>query len=145
VEPGHRRVGDAGEGGWAWTADGEQVASIDLRAMASQLILKYRARGNGGDWVDVEETVPLAGSSCRFGGMRSYFVCPGVKDGRPCSRRVTKIYLDGRYFLCRHCHDLAYASQSEARHNRLLRRADNRKIELGGPGTGATVFWTSAR
>ena len=125
LRPGYR-------GGWAWTADGEQVASIGLRATADQLILNYRVCRNGEDWTDVEEAVPLARSPCRFGGMRSYFVCPGVKNGRPCSRRVTKLYLGGRYFLCRHCYDLAYASQSETRPYRLLRRADKRKIALGG-------------
>ena len=121
--------------GWAWTVDGEQVASIGLRATADELILNYRVCRNGEDWTDVEEAVPLARSPCRFGGMRSHFVCPGVKNGRPCRRRVTKLYLGGQYFLCRHCYDLAYASQSETRPYRLQRRADKRKIALGGPGT----------
>ena len=120
---------------WEWTVDGEQVASIGLRATADELILNYRVCRNGEDWTDVEEAVPLARSPCRFGGMRSHFVCPGVKNGRSCSRRVTKLYLGGQYFLCRHCYDLAYASQSEGPHYRLMRRADKRKIALGGPGT----------
>ena len=98
----------------AWTADGEQVASIGLRATADRLILNYRVGRNGEDWTDVEEAVPLARSPCRFGGMRTYFVCPGEKNGRPCLRRVSKLYRGGQYFLCRHCYDLAYASQSEA-------------------------------
>ena len=95
--------------------DGEQVASIGLRATADQLILNYRVCRNGEDWTEMEETVPLARSPCRFGGMRSHFVCPGVKNGRPCTRRVTKLYLDGQYFLCRHCYDLAYASRAKLR------------------------------
>ena len=128
------------EGGLEWSAGGEQVARIGLIATASQLILSYRASCNDGDWVSVEETVPLARSSCRFGGMRSFFVCPGEKDGRPCGRRVTKLYLGGRYFLCRHCYGLAYASQSEARPYRLQRRADKRKTALGGgPGSSSLL------
>ena len=123
-------------GRWAWMADGEQVASIDLAATASLLLLKYRVRFDGGDWTDVEEAVRLARTPCRFGGWRAYFVCPGVKNGRECRRRVSKLYGGGRYFLCRHCYSLAYASQSEAPHDRLLRRANKRKIALGGtPGS----------
>ena len=64
----------------AWTVDGEQVASIGLRAEADRLILNYRVGRNGEDWTDVEEAVPLARSPCRFGGMRTYFVCPGVEE-----------------------------------------------------------------
>jgi hypothetical protein len=129
LQPGYR-------GGWEWRADREQVASVGLRANASQLILLYKVRIDGGDWADVEEAVPLTRSPCRFGGWRFYFVCPGGTNGRPCSRRVTKIYLGGRHFLCRHCYDLAYASQSEAPYHRLQRRADKRKAALGGgPGT----------
>ena len=128
LRPGHR-------GGWEWRADGEQVARIDLRATADQLILMYRVRHDGGDWVTVEEAVPLARSPCRFGGRRTFFVCPGVKSGRPCKRHVTRIYGGDRYFLCRHCLDLAYASQSDDRLHRLLRRADKRRAALGGePG-----------
>jgi len=120
-----------------WRTDGEQVASIGLRAEADQLILNYRVY-NGEDWTEVEETVPLARSPCRFGGMRTYFICPGEKNGQPCFRRVTKLFLGGQYFLCRHCYDLAYASQSESRSFRLQRRADKRKIALGG-GPGTTI------
>jgi hypothetical protein len=127
LQPGFR-------GGWEWRAEGEPVPSIRLRATADQLILNYKVRSDGEDWTDVEEAVRLARSPCRFGGWRAYFVCPGVKNGRPCRRRVSKLY-GGRYFLCRHCYDLAYASQSEDPYSRLLRRANKRKIALGGtPG-----------
>ena len=129
--PGHRS-------GWEWRAEGEPVPSIRLRATADQLILNYRVCCNGEDWTEVEETVPLARSPCRFGGMRTYFICPGEKNGQPCFRRVTKLFLGGQYFLCRHCYDLAYASQSESRTFRLQRRADKRKIALGG-GPGTTI------
>ena len=44
----------------AWTVDGEQVASIGLRAEADRLILHYRVGRNGEDWTHVEEAVPLA-------------------------------------------------------------------------------------
>src|SRR6516162_11715075 len=77
---------------------------------------------------------------CRFGGARPYFVCPGIVNGIVCGRWVTKLYGAGRYFLCRHCYQLAYASQREDRYDRALRRADKIRTRPGGePGT-ASVF-----
>jgi hypothetical protein len=46
---------------------------------------------------------------------------------------VGKLYLRGRYFCCRHCHGLAYSSQSEARHDRLIRRR-NKLLNSLSPG-----------
>jgi len=61
-------------------------------------------------------------------------------NGIVCCRWVTKLYGAGRYFLCRHCYRLAYASQREDRYDRALRRADKIRVRLGGkPGT-AWVF-----
>ena len=51
--------------------------------------------------------------------------------GIPCGRRVAKLHLSGRYFLCRHCHRLGYASQSEAPWARALRRANKIRQQLG--------------
>src|SRR5690349_2711759 len=70
-------------GGWEWRRDGEQVASISLRAKTDQLHLTYRVR-MGGDWQDVEETVRLVRLACRFGGSRPYFICPGVANAVAC-------------------------------------------------------------
>src|SRR4051794_3324525 len=76
--------------------------------------------------------------SCRFGGCRPYSVCPGVVNGIACDRRVAKLYQGGRYFLCRHCYGLAYASQREARMDRDLRKANKIRVRLGGdPGMAA--------
>lgn len=122
-------------GGWQWTASGEQVAWINMRADTDHLQLTYRVRLGGGEWEDVAETVRIARVACRFGGLRPYFICPGVVRGLACRRRVIKLHAAGRYFLCRHCYCLAYASQSEDACNRLLRRAHKIKQRLGGdPG-----------
>jgi hypothetical protein len=122
-------------GGWQWTRDGERVAWISLRAGASCLNLTYRVRVAGGEWQDVEETVHIVRIPCRFGGARPYFICPGVVNGITCGRRVTKLHGAGRYFLCRHCYRLAYASQNEGEWDRALRRANKIMRRLGGePG-----------
>ena len=129
LEPGWR-------GGWHWTRDGERMASINLRAEADRLRLSYRMRIGGGEWEDVEETINIDRVSCRLGGSRPYFLCPGVVNGVACGRRVAKLHGPGRYFLCRHCYRLAYASQSEGSWDRALRRSNKIRHRLGGdPGS----------
>jgi hypothetical protein len=56
------------------------------------------------------ETTPL-----HFGGGRWWGRCPLVVDGIQCFRRVAKLYLPpgGRYFGCRRCYGLTYASAQE--------------------------------
>ncbi len=128
LEPGRR-------GSWQWTRDGEKVASIIFRSEADRLRLFYRVRIGGGEWEAVEENINIARVPCRFGGSRPYFLCPGVVNGVTCGRRVAKLHGLGRYFLCRHCYRLAYASQSEGGWDRALRRANKIRQRLGGdPG-----------
>jgi hypothetical protein len=119
-----------------WT-DGNEVASINLRAEAERLHLSYTVRVGVGGWEDVAEIIPIVHLRCRFGGSRAYFICPGPHDGTDCGRRITKLRLSRRYFLCRHCNALAYASQYEQPWQRALRRANKLKQRLGiGVGVG---------
>ena len=114
------------------------LASINLRAEANRLHLNYRVRMGGGEWEDVAETVRIVRVACRFGGARPYFICPGVVNGITCGRRVAKLHGPGRYFLCRHCYHLGYASQVEDPWDRVLRRANKIRQRLGGePGMAA--------
>src|SRR5262249_18413085 len=39
---------------------------------------------------------------------------PLCRNGVGCGRRVRKLYLSGKYFGCRHCHNLTYRSQQES-------------------------------
>ena len=122
-------------GGWHWTLDGKKMASVNLRAEPDRLRLSYRVRIGGGEWEDVEENINIVRVSCWFGGSRPYFLCPGVVNGVPCGRRVAKLHGPGRYFLCRHCYRLTFASQSEGRWDRALRRSNKIRHRLGGePG-----------
>lgn len=125
-------------GAWQWTRDGQKVASINGRAEHDRLHLSYRVRINGGDWMDVSESVQVVRVPCRLGGARPYFICPGVVNGIACGRRVAKLYGPGRYFLCRHCYRLVHASQGEDVWDRTLRRANKIRQRLGGdPGMAA--------
>jgi hypothetical protein len=80
---------------------------------------------------DVVETIPVIHLRCRFGGSRAFVICPGPRDGTDCGRRKAKLHLTHRYFLCRQCNQLAYASQYERPWQRALRRANQLKQRLG--------------
>lgn len=132
---------NAGSAGyWAWRLDDEVIAQIGFRAEKHCVIFDYRVRINGGDWERITQSVPLTYVGCYYGGQRPYFSCPGFVDGKCCGRRVGKLFLGGRYFLCRHCHSISYTSQSEERHYRLMRRANKLRMALGGePGAAHLI------
>src|SRR6516165_12445964 len=102
-----------------------------MSGAAERLHLSYTVRVEGGEYENTAETIPIVHLRCRFGGSRAYFICPGPGDGTECGRRVTKLHLSRRYFLCRHCNQLAYASQYEQPWERALRRASKLKRRLG--------------
>jgi hypothetical protein len=111
--------------------DGNEVFSIELQAQAERLHLSYTVRVGGGKCEEVAETIPIVHLRCRFGGSRPFFICPGPRNGTDCGRRIIKLHLSARYFLCRTCNQLAYASQYENRWKRALRRANKLKQHLG--------------
>ena len=120
--------------GWSSSCQwivGNEVASINLLAEADRLSLSFTLRVGDGKWEDMTEAIPIVHLPCRFGGSRPYFICPGPGDGTDCGRRITKLHLSHRYFLCRHCNQLAYASQFEQPWQRALRRANKLKQRLG--------------
>jgi hypothetical protein len=65
----------------------------------------------------VDYQIQLVATGCNFGGLRWWFLCPLRRKGVNCGRRVEKLFLPSkgfvippRYFGCRHCHELTYAS-----------------------------------
>ncbi|MBD0274847.1 MAG: hypothetical protein ICV73_23345 [Acetobacteraceae bacterium] len=107
--------------GWAVLAEGGTATALELDYAVGGEAVAYR--------------VPLAWTPCRFGGRRPWFVCPG--DG--CGRRAAVLY-GGRYFLCRRCHDLAYASTRESAGERAARKAQQVRERLGGTADPLAPF-----
>lgn len=121
---------------WEWKRDGDRVAWISLEGSRDSLRLNYRSRSGGGDWEDVDYRIPLEWRSCRFGGERPYFRCPGVVAGRHCGRRVARLFGAGRWFLCRHCYQLGYASQRDDAMSRCHARLAKLHGKLGADYDG---------
>jgi hypothetical protein len=118
LQPGYR-------GGWQWSRNGQQVASIQMRAEADRVILTYRHRRCGGEWKDEEYPVYIARTACHLGGSRAWFICPAVG----CRHRVAILY-GGTIFACRRCHQLAYDSTREDGGDRATRNADRIRARL---------------
>ncbi len=109
--------------GWGgvlrWSQDGEETASLGYRIGDAAMVLDYTTKDDGGQAVPVQITVPMARSSCRFGGHRHYWLCPR------CSRRceVLAVGWGGRGWACRRCLRLRYACQGLAPADRVQARA----------------------
>lgn len=123
---------------WQWTWGDGSKSNINVRVESAWTIrLIYRTRSGGEvDWTDVDYSIQLTRTPCRFGGERTWFLCPG----RGCGRRVAKLYCAGRYYVCRHCGDLAYSSQREDAGDRALRRAQAIRKKLGGSANMLELF-----
>ncbi len=125
--------------GWAWYQDSRKVSSIGVTVLRGAVELSYSV-GPEGRKEDVRYTVPLARTPCNFGGSRPWFACPGVVNGVPCGRRVAKLYLKHRYFLCRHCQNLTYASRQETGRIGALHKCQRIRQKLGGTANMTEPF-----
>jgi hypothetical protein len=107
-------------GALRWLRGERETASIRyaVRPAGDGLVfvLSYRCTPPGGAaGEDVEMAVGLEALPLPFGGVRWWGQCPLVISGRPCGRRVLKLYLPpgARYFGCRRCYGLTYRSVQE--------------------------------
>ena len=93
-------------------------------------------RIGGVDRADVAKTVRMVRVTCRYGGSRRYFVCPGVVNGVPCGRRVTKLHLSGRHS----CAGIVTGSATPAR-ARTRRIAPYATPTRSGSASVAILAW----
>lgn len=111
-----------------WSLRGEPYGSINLSAWDGHVVLSYRTRTHDSEeWKHKEYSVLLEWTRCNYGGERAWFRCPVAN----CGRRVAILY-GGSLFACRHCYNLAYDSQNETRHGRMLLKAQAIRQKLGG-------------
>ena len=110
--------------------------AVRTKATSEALTLTYKVLSTSGGSETIRYDVPLTRTASTFGGSRAWFACPG--EG--CGRRVAKLFLVGRYFLCRVCHRLIYQSTLEAREGRARLRAQRIRRRLGGSGSLLVPF-----
>jgi hypothetical protein len=107
---------------WQWLVNDRQVAGISIRVDLLGMVLSYRMKSTG---EVVEQRVQTQASPCHLGGQRHWFTCPR------CEKRVAVLYAPGRYFACRTCGGLGYATQKEGSGDRSASRADKLRRRLG--------------
>ena len=105
-------------------------AAIRTKATWEAVTLDYTVSSAFEEPENIRQVVPFTSTDCTFGNWRVWFVCPE----RSCERRVGRLYLAGKYFLCRHCHDLTYQSRLEGPAGRARLRAQRGRQRLGGDG-----------
>src|SRR5262249_26212575 len=79
--------------------------ALDLDGSVGTFWLRYQM---GQPAESLSYPVRMVAMGCHLGGVRWWFLCPLSKNGVACGRRVRKLYLRGKYFGCRRCHDLTY-------------------------------------
>lgn len=102
----------------SWTCGGDDSGNINYCTHNEGIELIYRYRPAGGEWQDVRQLIRYEDTPCHFGGTRKWFVCPS------CGQRVGVLGSETGLFLCRHCNQLPYASQSEGKIDRMIRARD---------------------
>jgi hypothetical protein len=104
-----------------WSEHGRKIAAVNGHITTEGLVLSYRVNGES-----INELIRIVETPCHYGGNRPWLQCPN------CHRRVGKIYLKGKRFLCRLCYNLAYQSQRENASYRQLIRLKSIYKQLGG-------------
>lgn len=107
--------------------EGQQLDNVVVTyAMQGEVMaLAYSVRDRDGAWQQGTHTIPLAWTLCHYGGSRPWFLCP------QCARRVAVLALLGRWFACRHCARLPYASQRETPLDRGYRAVRRLRHKIG--------------
>ena len=109
---------------WPWLVNNRQEAGISIRVDLHRysMVLAYRVKSTG---ELVEQRVHTQSSACHLGGERRWFTCPR------CSKRVAVLYAPGKYFACRKCYGLGYATQKEGVGDRASTKADKLRKRMG--------------
>ncbi|EKD87085.1 MAG: hypothetical protein ACD_37C00047G0001 [uncultured bacterium] len=71
----------------------------------------------------IESEISLIKQKCNYGGHRLWFSCPR------CHHKAGKLYLFGKYFVCRTCSDLTYLSKNMNRRSNSFILYDCMKME----------------
>ena len=114
-------------GSLSWTCGGRPTGDIRFQTYNDAIHLIYKHRSYGEEWKQENERIAFDWTPCNYGGSRQWLICPH------CGKRVAIVYGLDSGFLCRHCYDLPYSSQSETQLDRMYRkvRKIRRKLDNG--------------
>lgn len=103
----------------SWSRGGEVRSSVGIAVSVSsdndEIRFQYISTSrSSGEKTERDYTVQLVTTPCNYGGVRWWFICPLVKNGVFCQRRLGVLYLGSAYFGCRHCFELNYQSSKDS-------------------------------
>lgn len=112
-----------------WTQDAAPIALlyVQVHVSGANAALLYARTGDSLFHL-ARQYVELVYMPAHFGGTVARFMCP------TCSRRVAVLYSGVGGFACRCCQGLAYRSTREPKHDRLVKRAERLRDQLGWKG-----------
>lgn len=121
-----KKVLDGWQGQWQWqwsNADTKEVlGTISFQGFDDRIGLTYSWDGKP-TW----QTIFFQETDCNYGGFRRWFVCPN----QYCEKKVAILYMRNGQFKCRHCHNLAYRTQSLDEIGRGWKRQYKIEAKLG--------------
>lgn len=117
-------------GVWQWLINGEKRSSIgyfvDTSCESPYIKVNHTNKRTG---EERDYKIRLCHTTPNYGGKRWWFICPA----QGCGKRVGVLFL-ASILACRHCYNMAYSSQNEAEHYRILNKAQAIHRSLGGSG-----------
>ena len=106
-------------GSITWSRGGNPCGGISITVTTEEYFapipnmqLSYIHTDWLGEKTELDYQVQITTTPCHFGNKRYWFICPLIKNGQRCGRRIGTLY-GGKYFGCRQCHELSYRSQRE--------------------------------
>jgi len=113
-----------------WFQNGNLAGVVTVQIWEEYFILEYIYN----EIETVTEIIHFTSTPCNFGGQRKWFRCP------LCGCRVAVLYLLGKEFGCRKCHDLTYDSCNQSELDRVITKYNKAKAKIGGgPGIIAPI------
>ena len=81
-----------------WTRGEQETGSVSfvvsVQDWTGEIRFQYTQTQNySGEKESLDYPVRLTATPCRYGGKRWWFICPLIKNGYTCNRRVLKLYL----------------------------------------------------
>jgi len=108
---------------------------IKVEVNTDHVIFKSGIETFAGFRTEGSQKIKLSRTSCNYGGLRTWFICPDCNRRTLCLYwRVTDGIPDLRHekLSCRICHKLVYASEHRDRGRGDLNRSNNLYAKMGG-------------
>lgn len=97
-----------------WSRNDNVIGRISYVLSSNKITLLYAHGTSSNQPESINDEIQLIKTSCNFGGERTWFCCPS------CSKKVLVLF-GGKYFRCRQCKGVVYASSNESQLDRSRR------------------------